>query len=223
MRRKVWELFQRHLDEDEIERKVKVLSLRDRVGGESLNWDECEMRDKQQKRIWLGTTRWRVQSLASLSGLKIWRCCELWCRPALIALIHPLAWKPPYAEGVALKSKNNNNQSERQAEGGSRSWTCWVFDFGCICRAIKSGTGRMIWTQESSWSSSVVLLLKNLFCFRKYFSFCSKTWIRGISWFKSCSARELFNSKFVSSVWVYYSLSAQCGFITLYFSLIKIT
>jgi len=27
-----------------------------------------------------------------------------WCRPAPIALIQPLAWKPPYAIGVALKT-----------------------------------------------------------------------------------------------------------------------
>jgi len=45
----------------------------------------------------------QVRSLASLSGLRI-RCCpELWCRsqtrrrPAAIALIRPLAWEPPYA------------------------------------------------------------------------------------------------------------------------------
>ena len=29
----------------------------------------------------------------------------LWCRPAAVAPIHPLAWEPPYATGVALKSK----------------------------------------------------------------------------------------------------------------------
>ena len=34
----------------------------------------------QLKRIWLGTTRLHVQSLASLSGLGIRRCHELWCR-----------------------------------------------------------------------------------------------------------------------------------------------
>ena len=33
----------------------------------------------------------------------------LWCRPAAIALIQPIAWEPPYATGVALKSNNNNN------------------------------------------------------------------------------------------------------------------
>ena len=30
--------------------------------------------------IQLGTMRLRVQSLALLSGLRIWCCCELWCR-----------------------------------------------------------------------------------------------------------------------------------------------
>ena len=29
----------------------------------------------------------------------------LWCRPAAVALIGPLAWEPPYAVGVALKRK----------------------------------------------------------------------------------------------------------------------
>ena len=34
----------------------------------------------QQKQIRLGTVRLRVQSLASFRGLRIWHCCELWCR-----------------------------------------------------------------------------------------------------------------------------------------------
>ena len=33
----------------------------------------------QQKRIQLGTTSFQVQSLASLSGLRIRRCHKLWC------------------------------------------------------------------------------------------------------------------------------------------------
>ena len=39
-------------------------------------------------------------------------CCRLgwdlewlWCRLAGVALIRPLAWEPPYATGMALKSK----------------------------------------------------------------------------------------------------------------------
>ena len=27
----------------------------------------------------------------------------LWCRPAAVSLIRPLAWKPTYAAGIALK------------------------------------------------------------------------------------------------------------------------
>ena len=46
-----------------------------------------------------------VQSLASLSGLRIWRCRELWCRPAVAAPIGPLAGELPYAAGAALKKK----------------------------------------------------------------------------------------------------------------------
>ena len=34
----------------------------------------------QWKRIQLGTMKLQVRSLASLSGLRIWHCCELWCR-----------------------------------------------------------------------------------------------------------------------------------------------
>ena len=31
----------------------------------------------------------------------------LWCRPAAIAPIGPLAWKPPYTAGVALKKNTD--------------------------------------------------------------------------------------------------------------------
>ena len=34
----------------------------------------------ETKRIWLGTMTLQVWSLASLSGLRIQHCCELWCR-----------------------------------------------------------------------------------------------------------------------------------------------
>ena len=72
----------------------------------------------QWKRIQLGTMRWWVQSLASLSGLRIWHSVScgvgrrhgsdltllwLWYGPVAAALIKPLAWEPPYAAGMALK------------------------------------------------------------------------------------------------------------------------
>ena len=35
----------------------------------------------------------------------------MWHRLAGTALIQPLAWEPPYAPGVALKSKNKQTKS----------------------------------------------------------------------------------------------------------------
>ena len=61
----------------------------------------------QWKRVRLGTMRLWAWSLASLSGLKIWRCHELWCRPVAVAPIGPLAWEPPYAAGGALKKRKD--------------------------------------------------------------------------------------------------------------------
>ena len=55
------------------------------------------------KRTRLGSMRMWVQSLASLSGLRIWCCRELWCRPAAVAPIGPLARELPYAADAALK------------------------------------------------------------------------------------------------------------------------
>ena len=68
--------------------------------------------------------RLHVQSLASLSGLRIWHCHGLWQRSkiqlgsciavvwysvAATAPVGPLAWELPYAMGVALKKKKNRN------------------------------------------------------------------------------------------------------------------
>ena len=35
----------------------------------------------------------------------------LWCRPAAVALIRPLAWETPYAVGAALKKKPKKRKS----------------------------------------------------------------------------------------------------------------
>ena len=68
----------------------------------------------QRKQSQLGTVRLQVPSLDSLSGLRIQRCRELWCRSqmrlgsdlallwlwcrsATAALIQRLASEPPYA------------------------------------------------------------------------------------------------------------------------------
>ena len=81
----------------------------------------------QQKLIWLGTMKFQVWSLASLSGLgsSVAMSCgvghrrgldpallQLWCRPAAVALIQPLAWELPYAAGVALKRKKKKKPNK---------------------------------------------------------------------------------------------------------------
>ena len=38
----------------------------------------------------------------------------LWCRPAAIAPIGPLAWEPPYAASVALKKKKEKKKEKER-------------------------------------------------------------------------------------------------------------
>ena len=75
------------------------------------------------RQIWLVTMRMWVCSLALLSGLSIWHCCELWCklqtwlgscvamavwlwhRPAPVAPIWPLVWERSCATGYKQKKK----------------------------------------------------------------------------------------------------------------------
>ena len=71
-----------------VSRKVKPLPP-----GAACIWDQAEWAGRafktdnlgvptvaQQKWTWLASMRMQVQSLALLSGLRILRCCELWCR-----------------------------------------------------------------------------------------------------------------------------------------------
>ena len=56
--------------------------------------------------------RIQVQSLALLSELRIWGCCELWCRLAAAAPIRPLAFEPPYAAPAGLKKYNKERNKQ---------------------------------------------------------------------------------------------------------------
>ena len=72
----------------------------------------------QWKQIQLGSMRLWVRTLVLLSGLKIWHCCELWCRTAAVAPIAPLAWEPPYAAGAALKRQMTINKKNHLMKMG---------------------------------------------------------------------------------------------------------
>ena len=86
----------------------------------------------QWKRTRLVSMRVCVQSLASLSGLRIWHYCVmgmghrssldpgllwLWFRPGAVALIQPLAWELPCAALAALRKKERKKEKAvRQKE-----------------------------------------------------------------------------------------------------------
>ena len=59
----------------------------------------------QWKQIRLGSMRMQVRCLASLNGLRIQHCRELWHRPSATAPIQSLVWEPPYAAGMGKKRK----------------------------------------------------------------------------------------------------------------------
>ena len=84
----------------------------------------------QWKRIQLVSLRMWIRSLASISGLRIQRCSELWCRskmrlgsgivllwhrPAAAAPIQSLAWEFPHVASAALKSKEKKELPYDQA------------------------------------------------------------------------------------------------------------
>ena len=56
--------------------------------------------------------RW-VRSLASLSGLRICCCYELWCRPAATAPIRPIARELPDAVGAALERQKAKKKKKK--------------------------------------------------------------------------------------------------------------
>ena len=88
----------------------------------------------QRKQIWLGTIGLWVRSLASLNGLRIQRCHELWCRSQMwfgsyvtvavvkartIALIGPLSLGTSICRGCSPK-KQKRKKERKKADS-------WIF------------------------------------------------------------------------------------------------
>ena len=63
--------------------------------------------------------RMQVCFLASLSGLRIQCCHELWYRPLAVVPIGPLAWEIPFAAHTTLKTNQQIKKVEFQGCTGS--------------------------------------------------------------------------------------------------------
>ena len=69
---------------------------------------ERENRSSHRSAVEVNPTR-NHEIVGSIPGLAQWvkdlALLWLWRRPAAVALIRPLVWKPPYAMGADLKNK----------------------------------------------------------------------------------------------------------------------
>ena len=103
-----------------------------------ISWDKTQWK-AQQKGIWLVSMRTQVWSLASLSGLRIQHCLELWCRLQMwprsgvaVAVVQASNYsfnstsslRIPYTTGVALKTTTTitttTNKLQNMMEGSMR-------------------------------------------------------------------------------------------------------
>ena len=107
----------------------------------------------QWKWVWLASMRMQVRSLAlfSVLGPGVAMNCDaghrcsldpvllwLWCRPAAVAPIQPLAWELPHASGVALKRQKTKKKKKKKKR-------CWRFITGpedMVERSIYISQGR---------------------------------------------------------------------------------
>ena len=79
----------------------------------------------QQKRIPLGTMSLLVRLLASFSGLRIWRCHELWCRSqtrlgscVAVALVYAISnssnWTPNLGTSIGRGCRPKKQKKKRE-------------------------------------------------------------------------------------------------------------
>ena len=64
----------------------------------------------------------------------------LWCGPAAIALIQPLALEPPYAVGAALKKKKKKKKKEEEED--------WHFQLQTLLPTPTPSSWEGRWTRD---------------------------------------------------------------------------
>ena len=123
----------------------------------------------QWKWIWLVYTKTQVHSLASLSGLRIWRCLELWCRfqmlsdptllwlwgrPAAATLIQLLAGKPwIYIYIIFFFKKQHLSWWEKVK---LQFWVVWIFSKNTVpCFWKQNSSCFMTCNSASGWMLEV--------------------------------------------------------------------
>ena len=94
-----------------------------------------KMGRKQEFPLWLsgeqirlGTMRLRVRSLASLIGLRIRHCCELWCRSQMrlrSRVAVALAWASGYSSNSTPRLGNSICCSSGPRKGKKGEFTSW--------------------------------------------------------------------------------------------------
>ena len=109
----------------------------------------------QWKQIQPVSMRMWVWSLASLSGLRIWHCCELWCSSQKllgscfgVAVVYSgscssystPAWETPCTTGVSLKKQNKTKQNKTKTKKKERMTHMYEGSLGLfIWRTDRSG------------------------------------------------------------------------------------
>ena len=82
-------------------------------------------------------------------GVKDQHCYELWHRLAAVALIHLLAWEPPYAVGTALKSKKKKKNTRKFSR--ILSWCSRLMIWHCRCSSWGSIPGPRNFHMPLAW------------------------------------------------------------------------
>ena len=126
----------------------------------------------QRKLMKLVSMRFRIRSLASLSGWGIQQCGELWCRPAAVVRNRPLAWELPYACRCGPKKQKQTKKHLKVGYGSP-----WCFRIPQM----------RIWWLEGRDRSTFKQLENNFFLIRKdyaigYLGRQTGTQLTGVHW-----------------------------------------